>query len=556
MTNILGTILSGISGLLLLGSHLAISKGLIPSYIFTILEFTFWGSFIYMIKDLILPKSQNKLDENGNKIPVTYSKFDFKKMAWLSIIFSGIIFIYTTARQLKDSLVIGSSAGNSGAAVAKILVPVISMVFQFMYMYALPKIEYKKLLYYVAGIFLLLFIGFSIFCVNRTGTTSGILNAKIIPSAALLSKMFGWMPTSIGNIFSGVLGNWPSILFYCLAEIFGSILLTTFFWQLNSKVVNNKVVIGNNRMLMVIAQIASLAAGYAGDRVGVLLKLKSYLGPLKAFNFFIYVVIGAIVAMFIGNYFLFDTIEAENVAVDASNKPKSKGNGKTSWQILKDNPKLILFALLTVFYGLAVVFVEQYWKFSIKQSIIAKGGMGPSEVSGYMSEYSSWYYRIQSRVTLISSIFLPFILSSFLNWTGFALATPLLVLFGAVLTFGVPIIFKFIGITPSWALRAFLGTLVVTALKAAKYILFDSSREIFVKKLPEEQGRELKNFEGLVSRYGKSAGSPIIIFLDTISLGFNTFGSSVVLVIICVSMSLIWLYSVLSVSEEMKEVSM
>lgn len=539
-----------------------IGKLISHSYFGIISEFIFWASIIYISIDIILPQNTKKINEQKEVIltPIKYTSFDMQKMYWLCALFFGIIFIFTTSRQLKDTLVIAGKAGNAGAAAAKTIVPIASIAFQSLYIYLLNKFDYKRISYYLNIIFISIFLIFTIFCVDYSGAS--VLNQSLLPSLTSVTKYLSWLPNGLFNIISGVCTNWTAIAFYIAAEVYGGILLTTFFWQLNSRYVNKNVIVGNNRMITIIAQLGSLASGYAGDAIGKLFKVS----PLNGIKLFMLSVVIATTIKFIGNYFLFNVIEKEQEEnnihnIDNKTIKKEKTEKKGFMQTIKENPKFLLLACLTVFYGVTLVFIEQTWKWLVKKSIQIKftnsvaANVLDKTVSGEYSMYMANYFKIQSRLTIVGALYAPYLLGLVFNWPGFAYTTPFLVLIGAIILFGAPIL-KISGL--SVTVLALFGLIIVCVLKVAKYVLFDSAREMVVKYQGPEKGKELKNLEGLVSRFGKSLGSQVFLISSSFNLDFdkNNIGLMLILFIFSVSMSILWIYSVYSVSDEMKDVNM
>ncbi len=144
----------------------------------------------------------------------------------------------------------------------------------------------------------------------------------------------------------------------------------------------------------------------------------------------------------------------------------------------------------------------------------------------YMGTLTSW----QGILTLISSLsFTPWILKRY-SWVVAALITPLSLLATGGLFF----------LSLSWTEAAvLLGSIQYCVCRAAKYTLFDASKELAFVSLPSPQRMQGKLVvDGLSARIGRGAAS--LLSIGLIQLSGGVMASSLITGVISMAMTLSW----------------
>ena len=175
------------------------------------------------------------------------------------------IFIYTSSRIAKNSMVIGVKDAEQTASI-KLMVPLLSTAYHYFYTKIIKKIKLSSLIY-ITIIPLVLFMSIiSLYCVGNLG---------ILPSDAYLANLeilinkFWTFGYGIGHFVSFMLRYvkdmitaWPQTLFYLFSEIFATFGLASYSIQiLNSQVEKHQ----SKRvfpLLSLISQFPALTAAF------------------------------------------------------------------------------------------------------------------------------------------------------------------------------------------------------------------------------------------------------------------------------------------------------
>ena len=95
-----------------------------------------------------------------------------------------------------------------------------------------------------------------------------------------------------------------------------------------------------------------------------------------------------------------------------------------------------------------------------------------------------------------------------------------------------------------------IGAASLIFFKAAKYVLFDPTKEMFIRNQTEENSIEIKALETSVARLGKG-GSAIIQSLILSIPGMTMDGMSPILWVITTIMGIVWVFSILRINTDM-----
>jgi AAA family ATP:ADP antiporter len=408
-----------------------------------------------------------------------------KKVLFLSTAFFTNICIYTLARILKDVALVGG-LGSRGSTFAKVLILLYSITYGAWYKKIAKKISLKKLLFIASipsiGYFLL-------YCFILSAPS---IEAYVLPSASFISKLDNILSFSIFSIqplrffggFIDLFKIWPTTIFYIIAEMWGVTLTLTFFWQMaNSTVLNTE----NKRfypVILLIAQFAQLLAGNIGE---------SY-NKSPVFIPICGLVIGVLsIIMVLSSYVYLNLFPTHQV-----NKPKHTHLDDVSITTLIKQGKwyMLYVAILSIAYGIFCSGFENPWKEVMKQS------------GNYGACYSA-YIIMQGRLSILLSIFGSQFFST-CAWIISGLSTPIIGLSGLLFFYLYYILSTSFGITfgvePKSAIMVIIwtGAFTIALSKACKYILFDRSKEEYIRVLPSHDAINAKSIEGQYAKIGKS----------------------------------------------------
>ena len=225
----------------------------------------------------------------------------------------------------------------------------------------------------------------------------GIYDWFIYPNAQYLhptlESVEAFLPGDAGSggmaIFSRIISNWTSALFFVMAEIYSSVSVGLLFWQFANDVVP---VDQAKRFYPLFAQMSGLAPVLAGQYV------VHYAS--KAANFQISIHRLTLAVLFAGTmicvFYHSATSFIENQesqktsqgsqsgALDKAKKKKPKMSMMESAKFLASSQYLRLISALVLGYGLSINFTEIMWK-----SLVKKQYPNPLDYQRFMGNFSS-----------------------------------------------------------------------------------------------------------------------------------------------------------------------
>jgi len=147
---------------------------------------------------------------------------ELKKVVPLGFMFFGILFSYTILRDTKDVLVV--TAPGSGAEIIPFLKTYVNLpgaiAFTALYSELTNKYSRSNVFYGIVTTFVAFFALFAL---------------VIYPNAALLhpTTFCAWLATLLPAGFAApiaILRNWTYAVFYTMAELWGSVVVSLLFW--------------------------------------------------------------------------------------------------------------------------------------------------------------------------------------------------------------------------------------------------------------------------------------------------------------------------------------
>eukprot|EP00908_Phaeocystis_cordata_P018654 Transcript_30117.p1 GENE.Transcript_30117~~Transcript_30117.p1 ORF type:complete len:640 (-),score=333.96 Transcript_30117:225-2144(-) len=443
------------------------------------------------------------------KLPPTN---ELKKIVPLAIMFFCILFNYTILRDTKDVLVV-TAPGSSAEAIPflKTWVNLPGAIgFTVLYSAMANRLGRQALFYSVLGPFLAFFGAFPLIYQLR-----GALHP-----VGLATWLAARLPAGFAAPIA-VLRNWTYSLFYLLANMWGSVVVSLLFWGTANDVVTvpeakkyfplfglfaNVALVFSGQFVRYVSSLhATLPAGV--DAWGVALKL--LMSSVVA--------LGAVVAGCY-RYLNVAVIEPQEAAAKAAGEALTGGGLKLkkkkkasmtmgeSARYLASSPYIRNLATLVIAYGMSINLVEVTWKAKLKAAF-----PNPTDYSAFMGSFSS----ATGVVTLFMMLFGRFVFRKW-GWGTAAMITPAVLLATGVAffalcltgsTFAAPL--AALGTTPLM-LAVFVGAAQNIMSKAAKYSLFDPCKEMAYIPLDHEQKTKGKAAVDVIGGpLGKSGGSLI-----------------------------------------------
>lgn len=308
---------------------------------------------------------------------------------------------------------------------------------------------------------------------------------------------------------------WSFTLFYVMAELWGTIVMTVLFWGFANEVTR----IDEARRFYSVFCIWANCAGILAGRVALFLPEQAEVAGIvvhEEWGDSLMILVGVICACGVAVMALFRWMN-RNVLNDPSFddlhmtkralKAKGKLSIKESFAYLSNSKYLLCIATMVLAYNLVINLVEVMWKDQLRSLYPTPAGF---------NAYTSNITSLTGIVSVLTSIFLTRILNRF-GWTRTALITPLIILLTSAGFFG----FLFyqnlfgsssmllMGATPL-VIAVFFGAAHNCLSKGMKYSVFDATKEMaFIPLSHECKLKGKAAIDGVGSRLGKSGGSLI-----------------------------------------------
>ncbi|XP_043724228.1 plastidic ATP/ADP-transporter-like [Telopea speciosissima] len=431
-----------------------------------------------------------------------------KKIIPLGLMFFCILFNYTILRDTKDVLVV--TAKGSSAEIIPFLKTWVNlpMAIGFMLLYTkLANVLSKQALFYTVIVPFIAFFGAFGFVLYPL--------SNVFHPTALADKLVAALgPRFVGPV--AILRIWSFCLFYVMAELWGSVVISVLFWGLANQITT---VDEAKRFYPLFGLGANVALVFSGRTVKYFSNMRKNLGPgVDGWAISVKAMMGIVVLMGLAICFLYWWVNTFVPHPTRSSKKKAKPKMGTmeSLKFLVSSRYVRDLATLVVAYGISINIVEVTWKSKLKAQFPS-----PNEYSSFMGDFSTATGIATFTMMLLSQ----WIFDKY-GWGVAATITPTVLLltgvgFFSLILFGGPMapIIGQLGMTPLLA-AVYVGALQNIFSKSAKYSLFDPCKEMAYIPLDEETKVKGKAAIDVVCNpLGKSGGALIQQFM------ILTFGS-------------------------------
>eukprot|EP00816_Leptocylindrus_hargravesii_P004107 CAMPEP_0196803526 /NCGR_PEP_ID=MMETSP1362-20130617/2947_1 /TAXON_ID=163516 /ORGANISM="Leptocylindrus danicus, Strain CCMP1856" /LENGTH=539 /DNA_ID=CAMNT_0042175177 /DNA_START=62 /DNA_END=1681 /DNA_ORIENTATION=+ len=435
-----------------------------------------------------------------------------KKLLPLGLIFFCNLFIYTILRDTKDVLMV--TAPGSGAEVIPFLKTYVNLPaaigFTVLYSKLCNKMEQKDVFYTCTFPFLAFFSAFAMFIYP---------NVNVLHPNALIDRLAGILPLGFSAPLS-IIRNWSYALFYVMAEMWGSVVVSLLFWSFANEITS---VDEAKKYYPLFGMGANVALIFSGQYVKWVSSIRKALPPgVDAWGVSLKYLMGAVVACGCSMLGLFSYMQ-RNIVNDPESVDKTKKKGpkkakvkmgmRESAKFLMDSEYIRNLATLVISYGMCINIVEVTWKSKLKMAF-----PNPNDYSTFMGNFSS----ATGTVTLVMMLLGRSIFQKF-GWRVAALITPTMIGVTGLAFFGLNMfsglfepVAGALGTTPLM-LAVLVGAAQNILSKSSKYSLFDPCKEMAYIPLDQESKTKGKAAVDVIGNpLGKSGGSfiqQILIFL-------------------------------------------
>lgn len=483
-------------------------------------------------------------------------RHELKKFIPMALMMLFILFNYTVLRNIKDSLVV--NAKGSGEEIITFLkttgVVPCAIAFVLIYTKLANMFDRAKIFYGTVGLFIAFFGAFAFFIYPNIDF--------LHPDPATIESLQTEIPFLKWPL--AMWGNWSFCVFYILAELWGSAVVSLFFWQFANEI---SLTHEAKRFYPLFGFFGNIGLVVSGFVVSALCAKSKVIVPgfdpwQVSLNWLMSIIVisGLIIIglyAFVNNKVVPETTRESGVEEKPKSKKPKLGFFESFLYIFK-SPHILCIAVLVIAYGMSINFIDVLWKGQVKLLV----NKDNSAFTAYMGEFS----------TITGLIALPLMLAGGnilrkFSWTKAACIAPAVLMVTCVLFFGVimygmgmdkaaPILTIFGTSFTAVQLAAGIGKWQGALTKASKYSLFDATKEMAYIPLDSElrsKGKAAVDVTG--GRLGKSAGSFTIMFL-TMALPHLTLPQlAPYLAAISLGIFVVWFLAIGKLGRSLKELS-
>jgi AAA family ATP:ADP antiporter len=422
-----------------------------------------------------------------------------KKLLPLAVIFALVTFNYSVLRNLKDALVI--TADGAGAEVIPFiklwgLLPaaiLAAMLFSFM----LNRFSRTTVFVSVVSFFILFFFVFGFFIYPHRQALHPHQFADFLESV---------LPQGCRG-FIAMFRNWTLSCFYIVAELWGSVVLQVLAWGLANEVTKLSEA---PRFYGIIAIAANLSAIVAGQFSVMISRLElNFAWGHDAWERSLAGLLVCVVLLGIGILITYRWVRVylPSSAPISQKKAEKKLSFRESLSCIANSKYLMSIAILVMSYNLVINLVEVLWKDRLRVLYPMT-----RDYNVYINNLTSLMGVVSAAVSVVMVRVVHRV-----DWTKIALLTPVVIAVTSAAFFlclfagdsVAPFASVFLGVTPL-SLAVFFGSFQNCFAKAAKYSVFDATKEMAYIPLSIEQKTKGKSaIDGIGSRMAKSGGAAI-----------------------------------------------
>lgn len=434
-------------------------------------------------------------------------RHELKKFIPLLLIFFLVGFNYSLLRGTKDSLVV--TAPFSGAEALPYLkvwaiVPM-AFLFTFIFTRVSNRLSREKIFYAMMSIFMIFFLLFMFILYPYQ---------DLLHPHSFCDKIQKMLPQGLQG-FVAIFRNWTFTLFYIMAEMWSTIIMTVLAWGFANDVTSVSDAKRYYGLLGIGINLSGVVAGAVATSMSQnafhpSLPFGSTAWDQTVFLLCSIFVLAGGLCMALFRYIHLQGYGYNSPSYHSQNKDEGevKMGLRKNFAYLAKSKYLISIAVIVVMYNVAINLVEVVWKDQVKQLY-----PNPSDFNAYMGQVLTWI----GLVATVISVFISSTIIRKFNWTTNALISPMILLMTGI-GFFFFFFFKdssfasfasWFGITPL-ALCVFFGALQNCLARASKYTLFDATKELaFIPLSKECKLKGKAAIDGVGSRIGKSGGSVI-----------------------------------------------
>lgn len=480
---------------------------------------------------------------------------EVKRVLPLALIMFLMCFCYGILRSVKDSVVIPVQGAQIIPFIQLWVILPMAFAMTFLFTKLSNRLNQEKVFYIIVMGFILFFLFFAFVLYpygDQLYLTKHVASIKEkLPS--------GW------SSFVTIIEYWPCTLFYAIAELWHSFVMSVLFWGFANEITSIKE---SARFYAVFGTAFNLGA-MASGQVANFFAQGAYLNPYLPYGSNSWeqsVMTLALVVSLAGGITLFlfrwmHTKVLMNARFDLAHlslahKKKSHKTEKPlllsqCLQILAKNSYLRSIAVIVIAYNLLINLTEVVWKHHV-----AALHTNQESFNHFMNNLTSSV----GFVSILMTFFLPCLLKRF-GWTKSSLITPIMMVVTGLFFFVfllfeealAPFMFATFGISPLICV-VFIGALQNALSKAMRYSVLETTKEMaFIPLSNEDKLRGKASIDGVGSRFGKSGGA--VIYQGLLLVMGSIVTATPVVAVIFLMMSGLWIASTVHLGQQLNEMT-
>lgn len=465
--------------------------------------------------------------------------YELKKFLPMSFLMFCILFAYSMVKDLKDVFVQTYAVGGGAhllSALKLFFVMPFAILSVMIFTVLMNKFGKQKTFYIIVSSFLCFYavFGFIIFPNIE----------KIQGSAEQTEYLRSVWPRFLYNIVPCIT-NWAYTLFYIVSEMWGTMAISSLFWQFANQVTKKTEV---KRFFGLFSTIGNIGVILSGST----LKAMAHVRDEAAFDAHVKILMGGVIVfgiltMLVYWYINKIVMKDPRFKVDdaeKTKKSKEKVGVMQGIRILCKSRYLLLVAVLVIGFYVCSNFIEVLMKEKMRELVPMK----------------HQYSNMASNLTIVTGVFA--IVANLLSanilrrckWRTSALVTPMVVLvfggsFFALVMWGEFISSQFLGMNVLW-LAVIFGIAVDALSKSVKFSLFDTTKSMAY--LPLDDDTKTKGqaaVEVIGGRLGKAGAASVqYVLMSVIDIGSKLSSHLLFVVPVFLATVIGWIASVFKLS--------
>jgi len=456
---------------------------------------------------------------------------NYKLLLSVLIIFI-ILFITSLLKAIKNSIIVIQFGPEVISAVRLYGVLPSIFLFTFLYNKLLDHFSRTQIYFLLNTAFIAFFIVFGVF-----------LYPKMV--SFTISNLF---LTEISTIFKYhiiMLYYWPYTVFYILAELWPSIMLTLMFWQIANQIYSVEEAKTYYPLLALSGEIGAATGGMAITFITSSYTGNNWEDSIRYFSFLI-LVSGLLIGLL--SYLLINRLIGA-IIVDGNRRviPQAGIFDNIKYLLLSKHIRFI--AIILVCYGITINIFESTWEKQLSLSFTNS------------ADYCHFIGKVQIALSL-SAICLDLVSSRILKRVSTVTAmliTPILIIvtgipfFLSAMSYSKELPYStYLGLNLLW-ISVFIGTIQNILVKATKYSFLDPVKETVFIPLGDELKTKGKAITDVIGeRLGNTGGSFMQWLMLSLISGANITTIIPYLFIVFLLVIILWFYSLAQLDKVIK----